>query len=68
VGGRVTWTWTSTNGTPHSVESTGSPAFTSSQILSGDGQSYSFTFNTAGTYQYDCALHPVVMTGRVVVR
>jgi plastocyanin len=68
VGGTVTWTWTSTNGTPHSVESTGSPAFTSSQILSGDGQSYSFTFNTAGTYQYDCALHPVVMTGRVVVR
>jgi adhesin/invasin len=68
VGGTVTWTWTNTGGVPHSVESTGSPSFTSSPILAGNNQIYSFTFTTPGTYQYDCAVHGVAMTGRVVVR
>ncbi len=29
---------------------------------------YSFTFTTAGTYTYDCAVHGASMTGTVVVR
>jgi plastocyanin len=36
--------------------------------LSGNGTTYTFTFNTPGTYQYDCAIHGELMTGRVVVQ
>lgn len=68
VGGTVTWTWVQTGLEPHSVRSTGSPSFASSEILTGNGQTYAFTFSTAGTYQYDCAVHGSQMTGRVVVR
>ncbi len=68
VGGTVTWTWVATGAEPHSVRSTGSPSFTSSATLTGNGQSYDFTFPTAGAYNYDCAVHGSQMTGRVVVR
>jgi plastocyanin len=68
VGGTVTWTWVNTLTTPHSVLSTGAPSFTSSVLMTGNGQSYSFTFPTAGTYQYTCMEHPGQMTGRIVVR
>lgn len=63
VGGTVTWTWTGTN--LHNVQSVLSPSFTSSALLSTG--TYNFTFNAAGTYQYECQVHPS-MTGRVVVR
>lgn len=65
VGGSVTWTWAA-NSIGHSVQSTGAPAFTSSAIMTTG--SYSFMFNTAGTYTYDCAVHGGSMTGRIVVR
>jgi plastocyanin len=52
----------------HSVESEGSPSFTSSAILTGSGSTYKITFTTPGTYQYDCAVHGTMMTGRIVVR
>jgi plastocyanin len=68
AGTMVTWTWTNTGSTAHSVESTGSPSFTSSAVQSGDGKTYAFTFTTAGTYQYDCAVHGSAMTGRIVVQ
>jgi plastocyanin len=68
VGGTVTWTWVNTGAMPHSVRSTGSPSFTSSAVLTGDGSSYNFTFSIAGTYSYDCEVHGSVQTGRVVVR
>ena len=64
VGGSVTWTWSGSNS--HSVSSQGSPSFTSSAIMTSG--SYSFTFNSAGTYTYDCAVHGASMTGTVVVR
>lgn len=63
VGGTVTWQG---QGGTHTVQSQGSPSFTSSGTL-GSG-TYLFTFNVAGTYQYDCAIHGAVMTGRIVVR
>jgi plastocyanin len=66
VGGAVTWTWIS-NGA-HSVESIGSPSFASSIIKSNNGDTHTFTFSSAGTYQYDCAVHGSQMTGRIVVR
>jgi plastocyanin len=67
VDGTVTWTWVSTALTTHSVASEGSPGFTSSALLTGPGETYSFTFLASGTYQYTCAVHPQ-MTGRIVVR
>jgi len=67
AGTRVRWTWTSTGAVAHSVESTGSPSFTSSAILSGSGSVYTFTFNTPGVYTYDCAVHGVAMSGTVTV-
>jgi len=63
----VTWTWAAGADLPHSVESEGSPSFTSSGILSGAGNTYQFTFTAPGTYQYDCAVHGPLMTGRIVV-
>ena len=68
AGTTVTWTWTSTGGTAHSVHSEVAPTFTSSNILTGNGQTYTFTFTTPGTYQYDCAVHGTAMTGTIVVQ
>lgn len=68
TGTTVTWTWTSTGGTSHSIESEGATSFTSSVIKTGSGSSYSFQFTTPGTYQYDCAVHGNAMTGRIVVQ
>jgi adhesin/invasin len=68
VGGTVTWTWGNTGIAQHSVRSQGTPSFTSSATKLGNGQTYSFTFTAAGSYNYDCAVHGPLMTGRVVVR
>jgi len=67
VNGTVTWTWATSEALPHSVQSVGSPSFTSSGIQTGSGSSYSFTFTAPGTYQYDCAVHGQMMTGTIVV-
>lgn len=64
AGGTVTWTWTGAN--QHSVQSTGSPSFTSSSIKATG--TYSVKFDTPGTYTYDCAVHGSAMTGTVVVQ
>lgn len=68
AGGTVTWTWTNAQGISHSVRSQGSPAFASSAIMSGNGQTYAVTFAAPGVYQYDCAVHGAAMRGTVVVR
>jgi plastocyanin len=57
-----------TRGTPHSVQSDGTPSFASSQIQTGSGKSYSVTFTSPGTYEYDCAVHEEAMKGRIVVQ
>jgi plastocyanin len=68
VGGSVTWTWTSTGSVPHGIQSLGNPVFRNSTVLTGDGSTYRVTFNTAGTYQYDCVVHGTMMPGTIVVR
>jgi plastocyanin len=60
--------WTNTGSVSHSVQSQGSPSFTSSAIQSGDGKTYTMMFTSPGTYQYDCAVHGQSMSGRVVVQ
>ena len=62
-GDTVTWDWT--DSAPHTVTSTDA-GFTSSAQLTGDTNEYSVTFNTAGTYPYDCAIHPA-MVGTIQV-
>ncbi|HET7603516.1 MAG TPA: Ig-like domain-containing protein [Gemmatimonadales bacterium] len=66
AGTTVTWTW-GAGALSHSVQSLGTPSFLSSTIMTGGGSSYSVTFNTPGTYQYDCAVHGTAMSGRVIV-
>lgn len=57
----TTVTWANTGAAPHTV--TGLP--TESGTIE-PGQSFSFTFDIAGTFDYQCAFHPQ-MTGRVIV-
>lgn len=79
VGDTVTWTVTKSTGQPHTVTS-GKPAaadkgsaFDSQKDDAGltklkdNGGTFAFTFTTAGTYDYFCVVHPVDMTGVVVV-
>jgi len=57
-------TWTNRDDIPHTVAST-TKAFKSPALDTDD--SYSFTFTTAGSYEYFCSLHPH-MTGTIVVQ
>lgn len=68
AGQTVTWTWTSTGSTPHSVRSQGTPSFASSPRLTGSGMTFSQTFDTPGTYHYDCSVHGSAMSGTIVVQ
>jgi plastocyanin len=63
AGGTITWNFNP--GNSHSVESTGSPSFSSGPVQSGG--TLQRTFANVGTYQYLCLLHGS-MTGRIVVR
>lgn len=53
----TTVTWTNQDTAPHTV--TGTNGGPSSGNLS-QGQTYSFTFNTVGTFNYFCAIHPMM--------
>lgn len=55
--------WTNMDSAPHTI--TGGAGGPASGTLNNNG-SYSFTFNTAGTFSYHCNFHPS-MTGVVVV-
>ena len=73
AGDTVTWTTTQSIGQQHSVTS-GKPGdadagkvFDSGLGLQNNGQSFPFTFNTPGTYDYFCQVHPTQMTGQVIV-
>ncbi|MFC8666308.1 plastocyanin/azurin family copper-binding protein [Streptomyces sp. NPDC057199] len=63
VGSTVTWTNQDT--APHDVKTTSGPVSIHSPMLQ-KGQSWSFTFTTAGSYGYYCTVHPD-MTARIVV-
>ena len=60
----MTWTWI--GAVSHGVESTGSPSFTNSTVMSAG--SYSFKFTSPGAYTYDCIVHGLLMTGTIVVQ
>ena len=60
VGDEVTWT--NSGGQLHTVKG---PGFAAEPF--GSGESYSHTFDEAGTYAYVCTLHPTQMQGKIVV-
>ena len=57
----ATVTWTNSDSVPHQIRSA---TFNSSQL--SQGQTFSFTFNDAGNFDYSCAIHPS-MTGKIIV-
>ena len=60
----TTVTWTNQDSVPHSV------TFKNGMKDSGlmyQGQSFSYTFNTPGTYQYYCTVHPYMVATITVV-
>jgi plastocyanin len=59
-----TVTWTNEDSTSHTVTADGGE-FDSGSLANGD--SFSFTFETAGTIAYHCSIHPT-MEGTVVVQ
>lgn len=61
----TTVTWTNEDSAPHTVADKPNGDMFKSNTLN-QGQSYSFTFNKAGEYDYFCTIHPN-MTGKVIV-
>ena len=59
-----TVTWTNMDNVPHTVTST-TGVFDSGPI--SPGQTFSYTFNNAGTFEYSCTIHPSMQHGKVVV-
>jgi plastocyanin len=59
----TTVTWVNEDDIPHTIAATGKEF--RSKVLDTDDK-YSFTFTTAGTFEYFCSLHPH-MTGTIVV-
>lgn len=62
----TTVTWTNHDSIGHDITPTGGGDDFKASDLLNNGESYSFTFNTAGTYTYKCSPHPY-MTGTVEV-
>ena len=61
----ATVTWTNGDSAHHTVTSTSGPASFNSGDM-GPGATFSFTFNTPGTYKYVCNYHSW-MTGTITV-
>ena len=71
VGDTVTWTVTKAIADPHSVTS-GTPSdsgkeFDSKATLHVNGDTFSQTFNAAGSFPYYCMVHPSQMHGTISV-
>jgi plastocyanin len=74
VGDTVTWEVTESIGAPHSVTSgtpddpdKGSVFDSGAEGLIEVGETFEFTFDSAGTYAYYCTVHGASMSGQVVV-
>ena len=67
VGSTIIWNKASPTG--HTVTSTSGPvAFDSGLLVGVPNTTFSFTFNTPGTYTYQCMVHGPPMTGQIVVQ
>jgi len=71
-----TVTWTNNDSVPHNVISAtnmSTSATTTNTFASGNfnqGQTFSFTFSTPGTYYYECSIHAAMaaMHGKIIVQ
>ncbi len=54
--------WTNQDSVPHQIA-----GGTFNGPVMGNGQSYTFTFNSTGTFNYHCAIHPS-MLGTIIVK
>jgi len=63
AGSQITWTWGNTGGITHNVTF---PAGGPNSPTQAAG-TFSRTFATAGTYNYNCTVHGAAMSGRIVV-
>jgi plastocyanin len=54
-------TWTNQDSAPHKIKSA---TFNSGELKQGD--TFDFTFNDKGSFDYSCSIHPS-MTGKIVV-
>ncbi len=61
----TTVTWTNQDETPHTVQDEGEDQFEESQELQ-QGETFTFTYETPGSYPYICGIHPY-MKGTVTV-
>ncbi|WOD44279.1 T9SS type A sorting domain-containing protein [Hwangdonia lutea] len=65
-GDTVIWTWT--DGAPHTVTSLAGSAETfDSGSKTGNGMTFSKTFNVVGSNPYQCNFHPSTMKGTITV-
>ena len=72
----TTVTWTNKDSVPHNVISAtnmSTSATTTNTFASGNfnqGQTFSFTFSTPGTYYYECSIHAAMaaMHGKIIVQ
>ncbi len=64
----TTVTWKNTTAAPHTVTSDDGKSFDSgsSNPISPQSGTFSFTFTTAGTFAYHCAIHPTMKATIVV--
>ncbi|MDD1663101.1 MAG: cupredoxin family copper-binding protein [Methanomicrobiales archaeon] len=66
----TTVTWTNMDAVSHTIVNDGTSKFVIGQEFTsnpiGKGQTFSFTFNEAGTYPYHCSIHPS-MKGTITV-
>jgi plastocyanin len=60
VAGTVTWTWTGSSG--HNV------TFGSGASPTQSSGTYAMDFPTAGSFAYQCTIHPGQMNGTIVVQ
>lgn len=73
VGATVTWTWNDCGGSggygPGTCVQHGVVFDDGSGIVSPiqDTGTFTRTFNTAGTFNYHCAIHGAAMTGKIIV-
>lgn len=58
----TTVVWTNNDSVAHNIKSTD---FNSNSLLKGE--TFSFKFDKAGTYDYSCGIHPT-MTGKIIVQ
>ncbi len=68
IGVNNTIKWVNQDTVPHTVSSTSGPSQFGNDGTIAAGGSYTVTLTTAGTYHYQCNLHPANMQGIVIVK